>query len=685
MASKSVGLLNIVFGADLRGFDRAMKKAQKKIKKFGSSMKRTGSTLTTSLTMPILALGVVGVKAFDKQQKAIAQMEAGLKSTGGQVGITSKELQKMAADLQKTTLFGDEEILQGATAQLLTFTNIAGEQFERTQVVALDLATRLDGDLKSASIMLGKALNDPVANLSALSRAGIQFSEDQKKTVKSLVETNRLADAQNLILAELETQYGGSAAAAAAAGLGPIQQLGNSLSDMSEVIGEILMPMLTKLANWIKKIADKFDGLDDSTKKTIVVVALLAAALGPVLMIIGQLSIGISALIPIFASLNAVMAANPIGAIIVATAALVGAFYWLITSTSDTALTIRNAFVFMANSVIESINTIIDAINLVNPFKQLKHIKLFSFQTKKEFKGVEDGAKDAAKAIADLIEGLDDTTTTGGGGGEDFTPTAIPMFKAEESEAKGMFEPIEKEWEDTTMSMAEQTAYTMGVMVENFLEFGNKVKQVMSGIGDVISATNAKEQAEFDIWKEGQTEKVDILDEQMAMELERVEESNMSDEAKAAKKIEIEEAYAEKKGDIDALIDEKEKAMKRKQAIRDKALAIASAIISTAEAVAANIGFPPLALLIGGLGAAQIATIASTPIPMAKGGLVSGPTLSLIGEGSGTSAFNPEVVSPLDKLMGMMGATQVDVHGRIEGNNIVLVSDKAEISRERFI
>lgn len=69
----------------------------------------------------------------------------------------------------------------------------------------------------------------------------------------------------------------------------------------------------------------------------------------------------------------------------------------------------------------------------------------------------------------------------------------------------------------------------------------------------------------------------------------------------------------------------------------------------------------------------------------AQGGLVTGPTLGLVGEGSGTSAFNPEVISPLDKLMSMMGATQVDVHGRIEGDNIVLVSDKATLSRERFI
>ena len=42
MANKSVGLLTIAFGADLRGFDKAMKKAQRSIKKFGTSMQRTG-------------------------------------------------------------------------------------------------------------------------------------------------------------------------------------------------------------------------------------------------------------------------------------------------------------------------------------------------------------------------------------------------------------------------------------------------------------------------------------------------------------------------------------------------------------------------------------------------------------------------------------------------------------------
>ena len=90
--------------------------------------------------------------------------------------------------------------------------------------------------------------------------------------------------------------------------------------------------------------------------------------------------------------------------------------------------------------------------------------------------------------------------------------------------------------------------------------------------------------------------------------------------------------------------------------------------------------------IIAGAAAGLANTAFSSLVPaFAQGGLVSGPTLGLIGEGSGTSAMNPEVVAPLDKLMGMMGTSNVNVHGRIQGNNIVLVSDKAEISRQRFI
>ena len=333
----SLSTINIKFFADLKQFSSQMQNANRQLQKHGKQITAVGKNMSIGLTAPILLMGAASLKAFDTQAQSIAQVEAGIKSTGSAAGYTSEQLQKMASDLQNKTIFGDEEILKSATAQLLTFTNIASEQFARAQVAALDLATRLDGDLKSASIMLGKALNDPLKGLAAMGKAGIQFSEDQKKTITALVKTNHLAEAQTLILNELGKQYGGSAEAAAKAGLGGITQLGNILGDVSEDFGKIISEALTPFIAKIKEWALAFKDLSEPTKKTIVVVAALAAAIGPLLIALGFmmttvipglitaygfLTAAVTATGSAFASLNAFMLANPVVAIAAGIAAI---------------------------------------------------------------------------------------------------------------------------------------------------------------------------------------------------------------------------------------------------------------------------------------------------------------------------------------------------------------------------
>ena len=330
----------IAIGLDqkaLRKMNKQLRDTKRNFKRdFGAiadSVKNAGRTMSMAITAPLAIMGVASVKAFDQQAKAIAQVEAGLMSTGAAVGYTSEQLQKMAADLQSKTIFGDEEILKDATSQLLTFTNIAGTNFARTQKVALDLATRLDGDLKSASIQLGKALNDPVANLTALSRAGIQFSSDQKAVIKSLTETGRLAEAQTIILDELEKQYGGSAEAAAAAGMGPFKQLANSVSDMSEAFGGLIAEALTPLIGHIKSVVTWVSSLNSAQKGWVLGISAVAAAIGPLLLGIGMMLPAISRTVGMLKLLtvaqlkaNAAMLLNPYLAV---AAALAGAVWWI--------------------------------------------------------------------------------------------------------------------------------------------------------------------------------------------------------------------------------------------------------------------------------------------------------------------------------------------------------------------
>jgi len=363
----SIKELAVKVSARLNDFSTKMQKMERDFKRVGGRMKRIGRDLSIGVTAPIIALGAKSVMAFDKQAKAIAQVEAGLKSTGGTVGRTLEELQKQAEKFQQNTIFGDEEILQGVTAQLLTFTNITETAFDRTQQASIDLATRLGGDLTAASIMLGKALNDPVANLGALGRAGIQFSDSQTDMVKGLAQSGQLAQAQSIILTELEKQYGGSAAAATA-GAGALQQLSNSVGDLMEDFGPFILEILQPAIDYIRDLVARFKELDPSVKRTITVVAALAAAVGPLLVALG----GIVSIAPAVASGLALMT-GPIGAIAAAAALTAAAIvtHWdevvefFETRLGPTIKRVESLFNKFNGNVISSTNTMGDTLTRI--------------------------------------------------------------------------------------------------------------------------------------------------------------------------------------------------------------------------------------------------------------------------------------------------------------------------------
>lgn len=211
----------------------------------------------------VLRYGKEFLTLYDVQAKADAQLKAAIASTNGAAGRSFEQLKQQAADLQKQTLFGDEQT-QEAQGVLLTFTKIQGTIYDQAIPAVLDMATALKLDLKSASIQVGKALNDPIAGVTALGRAGVQFNDDQKAMIKSLVDTGDVAGAQNIILKELETQFKGSAKAAAEAGTGGLTQLSNRVSDIKESLGLLLNNGLKVLQPFLEKVVSFFEKLTES-------------------------------------------------------------------------------------------------------------------------------------------------------------------------------------------------------------------------------------------------------------------------------------------------------------------------------------------------------------------------------------------------------------------------------------
>ncbi len=196
------------------------------------------------------SLASESAKLFSQQQSSENMVAQALKTTGNVAGVTAEQLKKAASELQNLSNFGDEQILSEVSNSLLTFKNIAGDTFMRTQQIVVDMAAKF-GSLQNSAMQVGFALNDPIEGLTRLRRTGIQFTDDQRNLIKSLTETGRVAEAQAIVLSELETQFGGLAQAT----ITPLTQIENAIGDMKESIGQAFAPMFENfamLANYLK-------------------------------------------------------------------------------------------------------------------------------------------------------------------------------------------------------------------------------------------------------------------------------------------------------------------------------------------------------------------------------------------------------------------------------------------------
>jgi hypothetical protein len=160
------------------------------------------------------------------------------------------------ADSQEFLLGVDADVIKATQAKLLTFRNLtktAGElggSFDRATKAAIDMAAAGFGSAESNATQLGKALNDPIKGITALNRAGIQFTEDQKELIQSLVDSGRVLEAQDLILKEIESQVGGTAAATATAS----EKMTLAFGAVQEAVGQVLLPILEKFSAWFVSI-----------------------------------------------------------------------------------------------------------------------------------------------------------------------------------------------------------------------------------------------------------------------------------------------------------------------------------------------------------------------------------------------------------------------------------------------
>lgn len=264
MAAKAVSVPVTGNAAPLR---KTLTKAEKDLKKFSAQAKKSMTEAAQTFSLAgAAATGFatqvyLGFQKADQANKRVFAIAKSMQLFGSQTGEVTRRLTDLGDQLERETGLTAESIKE-TQAKLLTFKNIAktadeaGGAFDRATKAAIDMGAAGFGEATNNAVQLGKALQDPIKGITSLSRSGITFTKQEKDKIRTLVESNKILEAQDMILSAVETQVSGTAAATATA----TTKMRNSFGEVSDIVGEALAPAfeaaaieLQKFAQWAAK------------------------------------------------------------------------------------------------------------------------------------------------------------------------------------------------------------------------------------------------------------------------------------------------------------------------------------------------------------------------------------------------------------------------------------------------
>jgi hypothetical protein len=205
------------------------------------------------------AIITTNVQSLARIETINAQTAQTITSMGNAANVSAAEVEALSGRLESLTATEAESIQEGANL-LLTFGNISNQMgegndiFNRTTEIMVDMARVLKTGPTSEAIRLGKALNDPTVGMTALTKAGVSFTEQQKEQVRALQASGDMLGAQKLILDELQRQFGGSGAAYAKTFTGQLELMGHELGTIGEEATMAVMPALTMMIEELREL-----------------------------------------------------------------------------------------------------------------------------------------------------------------------------------------------------------------------------------------------------------------------------------------------------------------------------------------------------------------------------------------------------------------------------------------------
>ena len=621
MANKSVGFLTVAFGADLRGFDRAMKKANRSIRKFGSNMKRIGGNMTRNITLPVIGLGAASIKAASDLEETRSKFNTVFSSIQNDAQNTAKEF-KESFGLSSQAALG---MLSDTGDLLVGFGFTEKEALNLSKQVnelAVDLAsfTNFSGGANGASQALTKALlgeREAIKSLGiAITEADLKrFAEQQGLVFKEL---DRVAKAQlTFELAVSQSQKAiGDFARTQGGFANQLRILRGEFNDLAAEFGTMLLPLAQKLVDAFRKVFEFLSKLSPEFKNNALNITLLVSAIGPLIFAVGTLS---TALAAIFTSTGLVVVG--LGAMVAGFLYVRDNFEALKERLSDFG-SFRNAIIditkFFITDFFQKIEKRLNflrkligkdpiPIDFTDATDTLDSFKDDTVEFEHTFKSFGDSMKNQAKEIAEALGILNNPFQLGTG-----TPSLGPQ--------------------QTPKTFA-QTIADQNAMIATLFPNLDKVTEKTNEMSFAAASFG------------------DILRDSMNQALEGTQSFGK------------------------AFIEAVNQMIKR--------LLVQLAVMTAIQILFGGPAAAKTALSVAGL-KGTLGNI--TGMSFANGGIISGPTLGLMGEYAGANS-NPEVVAPLSKLKSMIGggSQQVEVVGRISGTDIFLSNARTSGNRLRSV
>ena len=632
--------LIVTIGAQTRQFDKALGASMRKMQNFGRSTKQLGKSMTRSLTMPIAALGAAAIKsAADLETMEVSFISL----TGG-----AKQAADMMANLNEFTAKTPFQIEAVAKSARQLIASGSGLEEVNTQLQFLgDIAATSGQPIDEIAAIFAKVNAKgkvELENLNQLAERGIPIftalAEATGLPADKLGAGRVSVDQFNEVLQSFSKEGGFAAGAMerlSETASGKFSTALDNLKLAGAALAEDLLPVVKDLIDKFTAFTQRIQKLSPESKKLALQIAAVAAAIGPVLVILPSLLSGFNAARLAFISLNTVMLANPFAIVATGIALVVTGLIVLNNKTNEAVTAVEKLAQANKDLTLEEQKRNVEKaitdqqalVDLLKAEKEAKDKIAEKFggkaiaEQKEANKAFEDANEELGKMqamLGDIDKGLSDMASS--------ATAAAATVTAEMEAVKESFmiaiEPLHVDVVDNTV-------------VKGLQRMGTAVQDIVKQAQDNIDSTRQK-MAAFGM--------------QMANSFTTI----FSQMIEGSFNLE------------EALINMLKKVL--------------------AQAVSLLVVFGLLSVFTGGAFGAAVGGLgkfmgAGLGIPQfAEGGIVSGPVIAQVGEYSGAS-HNPEVIAPLDKLQSMMGGQAVQVTGKISGRDILLTSERNAIDRNR--